>query len=76
MRSAPGLIRTPLTDKYFSQSGYLKEYFRHIAMGRGGEPQEVANAIAFLASDLASYITGADSRGGWRPVDVEVFHLG
>jgi NAD(P)-dependent dehydrogenase (short-subunit alcohol dehydrogenase family) len=55
----PGLIRTPLTDKYFSQSGYLKEYFRHIAMGRGGEPQEVANAIAFLASDLASYITGA-----------------
>jgi len=55
----PGLIRTPLTDKYFSQSGYLKEYFRHIAMGRGGEPEEVANAIAFLASDLASYITGA-----------------
>jgi NAD(P)-dependent dehydrogenase (short-subunit alcohol dehydrogenase family) len=55
----PGLIRTPLTDKYFSQSGYLKEYFRHIAMGRGGEPHEVANAITFLASDLASYITGA-----------------
>ncbi len=55
----PGLIRTPLTDKYFSQSGYLKEYFRHIALGRGGEPQEVANAVVFLASGLASYITGA-----------------
>ncbi len=55
----PGLIRTPLTDKYFSQSGYLKEYFRHIAMGRGGEPREVAEAVAFLASDRASYITGA-----------------
>jgi len=55
----PGLIRTPLTDRYFSASGYLKEYFQHIAMGRGGEPEEVANAILFLASDLASYITGA-----------------
>jgi len=55
----PGLIRTPLTDKYFSQSGYLKEYFRHIALGRGGEPHEVANAAVFLASDQASYITGA-----------------
>ncbi len=55
----PGLIRTPLTDNYFSEPGGLKEYFRHIAMGRGGEPHEVASAIAFLASDLASYITGA-----------------
>lgn len=55
----PGLIRTPLTNNYFSQSAQLKEYFRHIAMGRGGEPAEVANAILFLASDLASYITGA-----------------
>lgn len=55
----PGLIRTPLTDRYFSEHGYLKEYFQHIAMGRGGEPEEVAKAIVFLASDLASYITGA-----------------
>jgi NAD(P)-dependent dehydrogenase (short-subunit alcohol dehydrogenase family) len=58
----PGLIRTPLTDKYFSKSGYLKDYFRHIAMGRGGEPAEVAAAITFLASDLASYITGTELR--------------
>ena len=37
----------------------LKEYFRHVPLGRGGDPEEVANASAFLASDLASYITGA-----------------
>jgi hypothetical protein len=37
----------------------LKEYFRDIPLGRGGTPEEVANAIAFLASDLASFITGA-----------------
>ena len=29
------------------------------ALGRGGDPEEVTNASAFLASDLASYITGA-----------------
>lgn len=54
----PGLIRTPLTRQFFGEERYLREYFRHIALGRGGEPEEVANAIVFLASDLASYITG------------------
>jgi NAD(P)-dependent dehydrogenase (short-subunit alcohol dehydrogenase family) len=55
----PGLIRTPLTQTHFSQPETLKDYFRAIPMGRGGEPREVAQAIAFLASDAASYITGA-----------------
>jgi NAD(P)-dependent dehydrogenase (short-subunit alcohol dehydrogenase family) len=55
----PGLIRTPLTEAHFSQPELLKEYFRHIPLGRGGEAGEVANAIAFLVSDLASYITGS-----------------
>lgn len=55
----PGLIRTPLTETHFSNPELLKDYFRHIPLGRGGEAVEVANAIAFLASDAASYITGA-----------------
>ena len=55
----PGLIRTRLTASHFSDSGVLAAYFRHIPLGRGGEPEEVARAVAFLASDLASYITGA-----------------
>ena len=55
----PGLIRTRLTERHFSHPEVLKEYFRHVPLGRGGDPEEVANASAFLASDLASYITGA-----------------
>jgi NAD(P)-dependent dehydrogenase (short-subunit alcohol dehydrogenase family) len=55
----PGLIRTPLTEAHFSNPALLKDYFRHIPLGRGGAPEEVANATLFLASDLASYITGA-----------------
>jgi NAD(P)-dependent dehydrogenase (short-subunit alcohol dehydrogenase family) len=55
----PGLIRTRLTQSSFDDSGVIQEYFRHVALGRGGESEEVANAAVFLASDLASYITGA-----------------
>src|SRR6266567_2503194 len=55
----PGLIRTPLTEAHFLNPELLKDYFRHIPLGRGGEASEVANAIVFLASDAASYITGA-----------------
>jgi NAD(P)-dependent dehydrogenase (short-subunit alcohol dehydrogenase family) len=55
----PGLIRTRLTQGHFTRLEVIKPYLRHIPLGRGGEPRDVANAIAFLASDLASYITGA-----------------
>ena len=55
----PGLIRTRLTERHFSDPELLRDYFRQIPLGRGGEPAEVAQAIVFLASSLASYITGA-----------------
>ncbi|MBL8217519.1 MAG: SDR family oxidoreductase [Bryobacterales bacterium] len=55
----PGLIHTRLTAPYYEKTDALKEYFRHIPMGRGGSPEEVANAIAFLASDAASFVHGA-----------------
>jgi NAD(P)-dependent dehydrogenase (short-subunit alcohol dehydrogenase family) len=55
----PGLIRTPLTAPTFSDQTRVREYFADIPLGRGGTPEEVAHAILFLVSDMASYITGA-----------------
>ena len=55
----PGLIRTRLTEAHFARPEILRNYFRQIPLGRGGEADEVAQAIGFLASDLASYVTGA-----------------
>lgn len=54
----PGLIRTRLTAASFANASLISEYFKHIPLGRGGEPEEVAQAVMFLASDLASFITG------------------
>ena len=55
----PGLIRTRLTERHFSDPEILRDYFRDIPLGRGGMPEEVAQACVFLASPQASYITGA-----------------
>ncbi|MBC6497126.1 MAG: 3-oxoacyl-[acyl-carrier-protein] reductase [Alphaproteobacteria bacterium GM7ARS4] len=53
---APGFITTPMTDALDDR---LKQDMRaHIPIGRFGQPHDVATAVAFLASEQASYITG------------------
>jgi len=59
---APGTIRTEAVRRLPEQPGgaeYIEEIRKQHPMGRLGEPEEVAKAIAFLASDDASFITGA-----------------
>ncbi|GIO86591.1 3-oxoacyl-ACP reductase [Paenibacillus faecis] len=53
---APGFIDTDMT-KQFSEEVY-KQRLSGIKMNRMGRPEEVANTILFLASDLSSYVTG------------------
>lgn len=53
---APGFIESNMTDKLNDQQ---KEYMRgKIPAGRFGEPSDVANAVAFLASEQSAYING------------------
>ena len=60
----PGAIRTPLSEKLARDSGDYEAYLQYRLdshpIGFIGEPSDVANAVTFLASDLARYITGAD----------------
>lgn len=52
----PGLIKTPMTAAMSAEAFAATE--ATIPMRRAGEPSEVANVVAFLASDLSSYMTG------------------
>lgn len=54
----PGYIDTPLTAALQEEPALLANLTRQTPMGRIGEPQDVANAAVFLASDEAKFFTG------------------
>lgn len=53
---APGFVETDMTKKLDQE--YLENMIHHIPLERLGKPEDIAYAVAFLASDEASYITG------------------
>lgn len=55
----PGWFRTELTEPLFQNKEWVAKVENRVPMGRAGKPEEVGGAIAFLASPLSDYITGA-----------------
>ena len=68
---APGVVETPLTAQIKADQGWYDAYARKGALGRWAQPQELAGAVVYLASDAASFVTGSVLAvdGGWTAVD-------
>lgn len=63
---SPGFVPTPLTEPAAMIPGVVEEYLENTPLGRTGTPQDIADAVAFLCSDKASWLTGEvlDLNGG------------
>jgi len=64
---APTFIRTPGTEECLADDAFRADVLSRIAVGRIGEPMEVAGAVVYLASPAASLVTGSTLLidGGW-----------
>jgi meso-butanediol dehydrogenase/(S,S)-butanediol dehydrogenase/diacetyl reductase len=64
---APGFTVTPMTEAFFENDTFTQAATHRIPLGRLLQPDEIAGAIVFLASPLASAITGVvlPVDGGW-----------
>ncbi|MCP3772767.1 glucose 1-dehydrogenase [Paenibacillus sp. MZ04-78.2] len=64
---APGVVQTPFTEKGLANPEVKKWLLERLPAGRVAQPQDVANAVVFLASDDSNYITGSTIvvDGGW-----------
>jgi len=64
----PGVIKTPMIDRFTGKNKEVEKQFESAEpIGRMGEPEEVAEAVTWLCSDAASFVTGHSMAvdGGW-----------
>ena len=55
---SPGFVHTPLTELVTMAPGVIEDYVENTPLGRVGVPEDVAEAVLFLCSDKASWLTG------------------
>ncbi len=55
---APGLIRTPLSEAFYADPWDLAAREAVVPLRRIGRPEDIADAVLYLSSDRASYVTG------------------
>jgi NAD(P)-dependent dehydrogenase (short-subunit alcohol dehydrogenase family) len=68
----PGAIRTPLLEKFMAENPLVGDQSKGHALGRIGEPEEVASMAMYLLSDASSFVTGAviPVDGGYSAVKI------
>lgn len=68
---APGIVQTPLTAQIQADPDWYDAYASKSALRRWAQPQELAGAVVYLASDAASFVTGSllVVDGGWTAID-------
>jgi len=66
----PTFIVTPMTKKFLKNNKFKNDMLKNIPLGRFAQTSDVATAVAFLASDSSSMITGTSILvdGGWTAI--------
>ncbi|WP_217267075.1 SDR family oxidoreductase [Mycolicibacterium peregrinum] len=57
---SPGMINTPVYGKMGVSQDMIESWAQEVPLGRIGTPADIAEAVVFLASDAATYITGTN----------------
>jgi NAD(P)-dependent dehydrogenase (short-subunit alcohol dehydrogenase family) len=68
---APGVVETPLTQPIQNNPEWYAAYAAKSVFNRWAQPEEMAGAVVFLASQASSYVTGTVLYvdGGWMAAD-------